>query len=190
MEGIKRVTAGGFIIPETTQPGKRFQWLANMITKRGYKIGAEIGAHNGNTTSFVLQACPTLETFFAVDLWAMPPKECSDQYDNWNFELAWKTFRERTRGFRACKVIRAISWEAAEQVEDNSLDFIFIDADHKYESVCKDIKAWTPKLKPGGMISGHDTHFEGVRQAIDELIPNWLSAGIDHCWFADKEDVL
>ena len=48
------------------------------------------------------------------------------------------------------------SVEAASQFENGSVDFVFIDADHRYEAVVQDIQAWLPKLKSGGFIAGHD----------------------------------
>ncbi len=66
--------------------------------------------------------------------------------------------------------VKSISWEAATMYEDESLDFIFIDAAHDYNSVKKDILAWFPKLKKGGIIAGHDyTTHAGVKRAVDEF---------------------
>ena len=48
------------------------------------------------------------------------------------------------------------SLEAAKQFEDNSLDFVYIDACHQYDDVVEDIKLWEPKVRPGGWIGGHD----------------------------------
>jgi predicted O-methyltransferase YrrM len=76
----------------------------------------------------------------------------------------------------------------AEKVKDNSLDFVFIDADHRYEAVKADICAWTPKLKPGGLLSGHDIHYSSVHRAVEKLIPSFEEVGFDHIWFAKKED--
>ena len=59
------------------------------------------------------------------------------------------------------------SVSAAHNYENNSLDFIFIDANHAYDAVLADIKAWYPKLKSGGHIAGHDYwNDEGVRNAV------------------------
>jgi hypothetical protein len=48
------------------------------------------------------------------------------------------------------------SLDAATRYPDASLDYVYIDADHYYEAVCRDIDAWIPKVKPGGIIAGHD----------------------------------
>lgn len=54
------------------------------------------------------------------------------------------------------------------------LDFCFIDAAHDYDNVKRDIQAWRPKVKPGGILAGHDycASWPGVKEAVDELIPD------------------
>lgn len=76
--------------------------------------------------------------------------------------------------------IKSISWEGASLYDDKSLDFIFIDAAHDYESVKKDLIAWIPKLKPNGVIAGHDyTSHIGVKTAVDELLSVEI---LGSCW--------
>ena len=68
--------------------------------------------------------------------------------------------------------VKNTSVEAAKLYTDASLDFVFIDAAHDYDSVKADIQAWLPKIKPGGWIGGHDyTWNEGIRRACHELLP-------------------
>ncbi|HVH71989.1 MAG TPA: class I SAM-dependent methyltransferase [Candidatus Dormibacteraeota bacterium] len=68
------------------------------------------------------------------------------------------------------------SWELAAKYEDASLDFCFIDAAHDYASVSRDIDAWAPKVKPGGILAGHDfadwPGF-GVMRAVCERFPRF-----------------
>lgn len=80
------------------------------------------------------------------------------------------------------EVCEAPSVEAARRVPDGSLDFVFIDADHAYESVCADIDAWLPKVRPGGTLAGHDYHYMGVAAAVAECLPagEWFVRG--SCW--------
>ena len=66
------------------------------------------------------------------------------------------------------QIINADSVAASRIVPDRSLDFIFIDAEHDYQSVKQDIAAWEPKLKPGGWMAGHDYDLQGVRRAVNE----------------------
>jgi hypothetical protein len=69
-----------------------------------------------------------------------------------------------------CKAWHGDSARASQHYDDESLDFVFLDADHAYESVAADIEAWHPKVRVGGILAGHDfTHeFPGVIRAVCE----------------------
>jgi predicted O-methyltransferase YrrM len=78
------------------------------------------------------------------------------------------------------------STEAAQHFYDGIADFIFIDASHDYESVKNDITAWLPKLRRGGIISGHDYDFPDVQKAVLELLPQAEEYRRGHVWFYQK----
>ncbi len=63
------------------------------------------------------------------------------------------------------------SVDAARIFKDGVLDFIFIDGDHTYDCVKDDITSWLPKLKPSGIMAGHDykPNAKGVMEAVDEM---------------------
>jgi predicted O-methyltransferase YrrM len=63
---------------------------------------------------------------------------------------------------------------------DASLHFVFIDAAHDEASVRSDITHWLPKIKPGGILAGHDIHAPGVAAAVAALLPGWERVG--PCW--------
>ena len=75
-------------------------------------------------------------------------------------------------------VIEKYSKDASMDFEDNSLDLVFIDAEHDYDNVKLDIQSWTPKLKSGAIICGHDypdpekedAGFEELSKAVDEEV--------------------
>lgn len=62
------------------------------------------------------------------------------------------------------------SFDRIKEFSDNSIDFAFIDANHTYEFVSRDIAAILPKMKKGGVLAGHDynLHHPGVMQAVNE----------------------
>jgi len=72
--------------------------------------------------------------------------------------------------------IRTTSIEASKLYEDNSLDFVFIDASHKYVDVKDDIKSWLPKVRKGGILAGDDIIWGGVEKAVKELLPEYQTA--------------
>lgn len=65
---------------------------------------------------------------------------------------------------------RMTTLEGARCHADRSLDFVWVDAAHDYDSVCEDLIAWAPKVKTGGWIGGHDMQegFPGVVRAVHE----------------------
>ena len=84
--------------------------------------------------------------------------------------------------------IRTDSLSACKLYDDNSLDFVFIDAAHDYESVKADVISWLPKIKLGGILSGHDYQIEDVSRAVNEILyhqgVNVLNGS---CWWIYKK---
>jgi len=79
-------------------------------------------------------------------------------------------------------LINADSALAAERYDDGSVDFVFIDADHAEAAVKSDIAAWLPKVRPGGMIAGHDIDFAPVRAAVLSFFPLQQVRSVGRCW--------
>jgi hypothetical protein len=82
--------------------------------------------------------------------------------------------------------IRTDSVSASKMYADESLDAVFIDADHKYESVVADILSWMPKVKKGGILSGHDyiDCHNGVIKAVNEKLSGFeiIECPTNKCW--------
>ena len=65
--------------------------------------------------------------------------------------------------------IRKYSSDAVDDVPDG-LDFVYIDANHQYDFVKKDIELYFSKVRVGGIIGGHDFNFVGVGRAVCEFV--------------------
>jgi len=127
--------------------------LAYYFAACGFARGAEIGVEEGKYSEVLLRTIPGL-TLYCVDPWLVYPgyRERLDQ--------------EHVDGLRASCIRRLAPWpvkflelrsvDAARLVDDSSLDFVYIDGNHDLPNVIVDLTAWTPKVRKGGIIAGHD----------------------------------
>lgn len=133
----------------------------------------------------------------AVDMWKVLPKRddpYAETYITFHHEENYARFKAAAEKFfpTRIQIMRMDTSEAAELVPDESLDFVFIDADHTYEGCKRDIENWVPKVRRGGMIAGHDANWPSVRKAIDELGATKIAS--DNVWYCfrkqNKHDVV
>ena len=106
---------------------------------------------------------------YAVDTW-MGSHEHRDHAILKNDEL-YNTFIKNIAPLGKLVIpLRMDSLTAASTFQNSSIDFLFLDASHEYEDVKRDIEAWYPKIKSGGIFSGHDVEgdWPGVNRAINE----------------------
>lgn len=145
----------------------------------GKVAGVEVGVYSCKM-SRCLKARPGL-TLFMVDTW-LPFRHVRAEDQEANYMTA------RSLGV----AMRMDSAKAAEAFSDGSLDFVFIDADHSYEGVSRDIQAWHPKVKAGGLLCGHDYANKNdpcgmeVKRAVDEWavkLGKKVELGKDSTWF-------
>ena len=72
---------------------------------------------------------------------------------------------------------------------DKAYDFVYIDAQHTYEALMRDIGNYLPKIKRGGWIGGHDysNSFTGVIKAVDEIFGRPDYKFCDTSWLVKVE---
>lgn len=85
--------------------------------------------------------------------------------------------------------IRMSSVEASKLYEDVSLDFVYIDGAHDYDSVYDDIQHWYPKVKVGGYIAGDDLDWQGVNMAVYDNFENKFVSIRGKTWVKQKSQV-
>lgn len=149
----------------------------------------EIGCHMGEST-MMIASTDIFKTIYAIDPYK--GEEKFNKIEGHSWEDIKKEFFINTRHFDNIKLIEDYSYNVVDNFEDKSIDFIYIDGEHDYESVKKDIELYLPKLKDSGIIGGHDfsTQWPGVRRAVNETlgIPNHVYG--DHSWLKYKNKLL
>jgi len=131
--------------------------LPHLLNARGLDgRGAEIGVMKGNFSATLLREWHGRE-LLSVDPWLEVPE------NEGHARAVLAPFGARSR------ILTMTSEQAAAQVPDGELDFAYIDALHDYASVRADLAAWFPKIRPGGILAGHDYPEPGVRAAVHEF---------------------
>lgn len=171
----------------TMRPGPSFSLkpLLNSISINDGRM-VEIGSYTGESIEQFAKS-GKFETIYAVDRWE---DYCyNKETDKWHIDMdvVESLFDKRISKYNNIIKIKKSSIEAAKTFEEAFFDFIYIDADHTYESAKEDILAWMPKLKPGGIIAGHDYHlFEGVNKAVDEIFGTSVTHFPDTSWMVRR----
>ncbi len=151
----------------------------------------EVGSWLGRSTAYMAEAI-RFETyqkppirFFAVDTWLGSGDPWWDDAIAKLGDVAaiWRENMERCGVADYVEAIQLPSVEAAKRFPDCSLDFVFIDADHRFDSVVADIRAWRPKVR--GVIAGHDydERWPGVIQAVQQEFAKFRTW--ERCWIVD-----
>lgn len=169
---------------------RRWNVLATFIQEEGFKNFTEVGCKEGRTTAFVLEHCPDCRVM-AIDPWIPMPqqgtKDGGESYETWDFKAIETDFWARTEPWaNRLTFHRKTSLEAADLVDDDACDLIFIDAAHDYDSVVEDIAAWRPKVREGGILAGHDFQhkFPPVMDAVAACFPlMFVNVAPDSVWW-------
>jgi len=134
----------------------------------------EVGSWYGRSSAFMAVEIANSKKnirFFCVDTWKGSPTEGYHQQEVLAHGGSIKQqFVSNMRGLSVVPV-ESDSANAADLFEDGSVDFVFIDASHEYQAVSRDISAWYPKVRDGGIIAGHDVGWEGLLGAVQERLP-------------------
>jgi len=140
---------------------------------------AEIGVDTGVAAFHYRRLFPEAELHL-IDPWlyteayndpAVTSQEMGDE--------SCRLVHQRFDGDSKVTIHRMTSEEAAATVP-GQFDIVFIDANHAYEYVKQDIQLWSPRVRNGGLLAGHDYRsrsWPGVSRAVDELLPGAVVSG-------------
>lgn len=159
-------------------------WLASEA--RNCKKIVEFGVLHGRTTRALADNAPNGAKIWAVDPWKgdyIYEDGSKVPINTYVMPYFIQNLKDHIDLHRVIPV-RIFSYQFSLPFE---VDMVFIDGDHRYETVVKDIKKAYELVRNGGIISGHDYNhpaWPGVKQAVDELIGNVQTEG--HIWWTVK----
>lgn len=146
----------------------RTQLVGLLISLNLPLSAVEVGTAEGYNAEDLLKA--GMQKLYLVDNWATIESQAGDggfnqEWHDKNYEAAM--LRIKPYGNKAI-VLRGLSVDMAKEVPDGSLGLVYLDGDHSYEGVMRDLKAWFPKLVQNGVMAGHDylNTAYGVRSAV------------------------
>ena len=164
------------------------QDLARLFNEMGFRSGAEIGVERGEYSEILLQSNPGLHLIM-VDPWKTIPgyreHVSQEKLDAFRIEAL-----DRTSKYDRW-VIQEESAEASKYVSDGSLDFVYIDANHEFLHVAQDIALWEKKVRPGGIVAGHDFVRRKNRRYsnhVKDVVQAWTYSHGIRPWFVCRGD--
>ena len=142
-------------------------------------IGAELGVEQGRFSELILSTVRP-KKLYLIDSWIdVMTGKFRNQEETLRQEKNYNDVRKKFQKYLEVEIIRESSVDASKLFENNSLDWIYIDADHSYEGVSKDLIEWGEKIKLGGFMCGHDWTTKpkkkhgvifGVNRAVEEYV--------------------
>lgn len=163
-----------------------------MINGMELKRIVEVGVYTGAATREILENCPGIEEYWAVDPWIKYEGEGAGSLAR-VMQGRWDALAEEVfaleKVYPALHVLRLTSVQAAEELGNKEFDLVFIDAVHKYDSVVEDIRAWYPLVRVGGVIGGHDYYsrrFPGVTHGVNESFSSGVLRLLSTIWVKMK----
>jgi len=145
-------------------------------------VVAEIGVFKADFSQKIMQATKP-QKMFLIDVWG------SDRYNDSHFEKVTKIFANEIESGQV-EIIRKLSFDGIQDLEDSSLDWVYLDTDHMLETTRKELALLESKIKPGGIIAGHDYiqgnwnggYRYGVVEAVREfcIAKNWKLVYLTH----------
>jgi hypothetical protein len=139
--------------------------LTKLYAELKFKAGAEIGVLRGTFSQEICESNPGVK-LYCVDAWQNYTGIDDDKCQQHRLDRYYNQtkFNLRKHNF---EIIRKFSMEAVKDFSPESLDFVYIDGNHKFDYIMEDIIEWSKVVRPGGIVSGHDFTRRDISHTTD-----------------------
>jgi len=166
INSIKELQTADKIFTHLTKEEKLLLYNLASKVRDGYAL--EIGSYLGASACFISAGLKGSSKLICVDTWKNDAMSEGPRDTYEEFVKNTKNFSEKII------MVRGFSFNVVEDVKriTNAIDLLFIDGDHSYQAVKKDVELYFPLLKKGGAIIFHDIGWaEGVKKVVEEIKP-------------------
>lgn len=148
--------------------------FADYLNRRGLLgCAVEVGVHRGEWSALFLSNWHG-RRFVGVDPWSVPPgyePQAALLPHPGDREADYKEAKRILLQDERVTLVRGTSEQEASAFADSSLDFVYIDGDHRRAEITKDLRLWWPKVRSGGLLAGHDVLSSEPYSAYEEVQP-------------------
>ena len=147
--------------------------LPDWLHELNFKSGVEVGVAAGEYGVILAKANPQMK-LYGIDPW-VAHKVGVDYLSQTTLDALYAKFQRVIAPYPNYQAIKDLSMNAVKSFDDNSLDFVYIDANHSEPFISQDITEWYKKLKVGGILSGHD-YIQPARRGRKDFVCNVIDA--------------
>lgn len=157
--------------------------FARLLYLLEFTTGVEVGVERGIYSEALCRENPGVK-LFCVDAWKAH-RGYRDHVDQGKLDRFFVETQERLAPYPRATLVRKFSLDAAKDFADGSLDFVYLDANHGLEHVIADLAAWAKKVRPGGIVAGHDYSRHKLPDQIQvvQAVRAWTDAQEIEPWF-------
>lgn len=172
---FRRIVVGRGLEIISAVSKKDLVWLADKVSEAN--IALEIGADKGRSSLVMGVLCK--KQLITID-----------PFQN-EFASSFPEFQENLKDLLESSKVRHVgktSDQAVEELEElrGTVDLLFIDGDHSYEQVLRDLKNYVPFVREKGIICGHDYPLDGVHKAVNEFFKTEVHC-VEWIWYTVKQ---
>lgn len=161
--------------------------LGSFFKELGFTKGVEVGVEAGVFSEILCKGNPDMK-LYGVDAWTAYTGY-RDHVTHEKLNALYKLTRDRMHGYDY-EAIKGFSQDVVKTFADESLDFVYIDANHDFVNVTLDIAEWSKKVRKGGIIAGHDYRRTtgGAVNHTKDVVQAWTYSHSIKPWYVLRGD--
>lgn len=139
-------------------------------------VGVEVGVLSGGNARQIMSQWQG-QLLHLIDPWEKIDPAIYREKQEWPVDECYRLCQQLANDYPGRVMLhKAYSPAVASEFMDDTLDFVYIDGNHAYEAVLADMNGWWDKVKPGGLLCGHDFYSSdegGSHCHVQEAVEHW-----------------